>query len=273
MSQTVTASSVCANDDGSAIHTETHESLPLQTRPWYSCTIGADPPATLSRVTGRPETRVTSHGHLSRSMMDAKHWPRRPSRIGHRQDVFRNWRMHPSHGRSPTLSDTRKVAQHFAATGDTTGLRGVILVAPAPLRGIQLPAEAKQQQSAACTNANSVRGVLHHVLPAGPGSLTEHDEQQCIRDPLRGNDHVKAAWPEYGLEADYAELEAKISDPVTVLRGDKDFERDTVGQLGVDCGWINKTVEDCGHLVPLERPHRVVTEILVLLDSVRGHPG
>lgn len=164
-----------------------------------------------------------------------------------------------------------KVAQHYAATAKPSHLKGLFLVAPAPLRGLQLPAEAKQQQRAAYQSAESVQFVLDNVLTAQSGALPAEVVRQVVSDSLRGNDFAKAAWPEYGMEEDYSELVREISVPVISLRGDKDFERDNVGLLGVDQGWSNKTVENCGHLIPLEQPEILASELFEFTLDISQH--
>ena len=161
-----------------------------------------------------------------------------------------------------------KVVQHYAATMAPPGLKGLVLVAPAPLHALEFPEEAKKQSLAAYQKEKSVRFVLVNVLTAGPGALTEDVTTQCVADSMRGNEWATRAWPEYGPGDDYGELEGKIGVPALVLRGDKDFERDTVGPLGVEKGWVNRTVEDCGHLIPLEQPGRLGKEMLAFIGEV-----
>ncbi|KAL1631933.1 hypothetical protein SLS56_004138 [Neofusicoccum ribis] len=165
-----------------------------------------------------------------------------------------------------------KVVQHYAATvaaaAASPHLKGLVLVAPAPLRGLELPAEAKAQQRAAYESAESVRFVLDNVLTAAPGTLVDDAVAACVRDSLRGNEWAKVAWPEYALGQDFGDLVDRIQAPVLVLRGDKDFEGDMVGLLGTDSGWINKDVENCGHLIPLEQPVQLGKEILAFIRKI-----
>ncbi|KAL9616221.1 MAG: hypothetical protein Q9160_008894 [Pyrenula sp. 1 TL-2023] len=161
-----------------------------------------------------------------------------------------------------------KVAQHYAATAVTLYLKGLILVAPAPLLGLDPPAETKRQQATAYQNAESVEFVLNHVLTAGPGTLTKDVTATCVRDSLRGNKWAKKAWPEYVSGEDYGDLMDKIGVRTLVLRGDKDFERDIVGSMGLDLGWINRGVVDCGHLIPLEQPMVLEKEISAFMQQV-----
>ncbi|TRX92091.1 hypothetical protein FHL15_006958 [Xylaria flabelliformis] len=161
-----------------------------------------------------------------------------------------------------------KVVQHYAAANTSLSLKGLVLVAPAPLGGLDFPPEAKAQQRAAYQSADGVRFVLENVLTARPGTLEEVAMNQCIRDSMRGNEAATAAWPDYACAEDYGDLEDKIKVPVLVLRGDKDFERDLVGQLGAKLNWIHKTIEDCGHLIPLEKPERLAEEMMRFVKQV-----
>ncbi|OJD35961.1 hydrolase [Diplodia corticola] len=166
-----------------------------------------------------------------------------------------------------------KVAMHYAATARPRprGLRGMVLVAPAPLRGgLRLPREEKERQRGAYASAEAVRAVLDDVLTAG--GLQEEVRERCVRDSMRGGEAATRAWVEYAAEEDFGGLEGGIEEglPVLVVRGDGDFERGIVGELGVERGWRNEVVEGCGHLVPLEKP-----EVLgrMIAEFVEGLPG
>ncbi|KAI1750330.1 alpha/beta-hydrolase [Xylaria castorea] len=161
-----------------------------------------------------------------------------------------------------------KVAQHYAATNTSPSLKGLVLIAPAPLGGLDFPPEIKAQQRAAYQSVDGVRHALENVLTARPGTLDEEAMSQCIQDSMRGNKAATAAWPDYASVEDYKELEKKIKVPVLVLRGDRDFERDLVGQLGAKLGWIHETIEDCGHLIPLEKPECLTEEILKFVERI-----
>jgi pimeloyl-ACP methyl ester carboxylesterase len=164
-----------------------------------------------------------------------------------------------------------KVAQHYAASTPSPGLKGLILVAPAPLHGLKFPEDAKKQQLEAYKSASNVRFVVENVLTAGPGSLSDEDLQQCVHDSMRSNEEAAAAWPEYACEENFGELEEGLTNgkvPVLVLRGDKDFERDLVGDMGTAKGWVARTVRDCGHLIPLERPEILSDEIAKFVEGL-----
>lgn len=161
-----------------------------------------------------------------------------------------------------------KVAQHYAATASPHQLKGMVLVAPAPLRGMELPEEAKRQQRAAYQTTESVEFVLNHVLAAGPGTLAEDVVASCVKDSLRGSDWAKSAWPDYSMGENYGDLANKIRVPVLVLRGDRDFERNVVGILGVGAEWINKDVKTCGHLIPLEQPTQLGDDITAFIKEI-----
>ena len=159
-------------------------------------------------------------------------------------------------------SISAKVAQHYAATAASPNLKGLVLVAPAPLRSLDLSVEAKRQQRALYQSTESAEFVLNNVLTAAPQTLSEDAVATCARDSLRGNKWAKTAWPDYAMGEDYGDMMDQINKPVLVLRGDQDFERDTVGHLGADAGSMNKDIENCGHLVSLEQPMQLGKEIL-----------
>ncbi|KAI0812917.1 alpha/beta-hydrolase [Xylaria sp. FL0064] len=161
-----------------------------------------------------------------------------------------------------------KIAQHYAATKSSPALKGLVLVAPAPLAGMELPPDKKAEQRAAYQSEDGVRFVLENVLTAGPGTLDKEAMDQCIRDSMRGNEAATAAWPDYASAENHGDLEGKIQVPVLVLRGDKDFERGLFEELGTDLGWTQKTIQDCGHLVPLEKPEYLADEIRRFVDGL-----
>ncbi|KAI3333504.1 hypothetical protein F4824DRAFT_471876 [Ustulina deusta] len=76
---------------------------------------------------------------------------------------------------------------------------------------------------------------------------------QCVRDSTGSNEAATAAWPDYASTERDGELEEKIRVTVLVLRGDEDFERDLLGELGAKLRWAQKSIQDCRHLIPLEK--------------------
>ncbi|GME24628.1 hypothetical protein GTA08_BOTSDO08059 [Neofusicoccum parvum] len=150
----------------------------------------------------------------------------------------------------------------LSATGLRDGRAGFVLV------GHSMGAKVAQHYAATAESAESVRFVLDNVLTAAPGALAEDAVAACVGDSLRGNEWAKVAWPEYALGQGFGDLVDRIQAPVLVLRGDKDFEKDMVGLLGTDSGWINKDIENCGHLVPLEQPVQLGKEILAFVRKI-----
>ncbi|KAI0399139.1 alpha/beta-hydrolase [Xylaria palmicola] len=161
-----------------------------------------------------------------------------------------------------------KVAQHHAATSRSPSLKGVILIAPAPLRGLDFPPDIREQQRMAYQSEEGVRFALENILSARPGTLGKGVMDQCILDSMRGNEAATTAWPDYAAAEDFSELEEEIRVPVLVLRGDRDFEGDMVGQLGAELGWVQKTIEDCGHLIPLEKPECLARDIKEFVERL-----
>lgn len=152
-------------------------------------------------------------------------------------------------------------------------LKGLALVAPAPLAALNLPPEMKAQQLLAYESEDSVRWTVNNVL-ANPKKITEPDINLVIRDSLSGNSFAKAAWPSYGMQEDISQgvreaLASRSGLRASVLLGEFDIvetmERVDAGviqfvrQNGVEVSLT--VVEGIKHLIPLEDPESIYKEI------------
>ncbi|KAF7343371.1 Alpha/beta fold family hydrolase [Mycena venus] len=158
-----------------------------------------------------------------------------------------------------------KVAQVLAARGDLDGLlKGLILIGPAPLGKLELPAEMREQQVAAYSSRESAELALKYVLL---GSDVGADELRLLVDNcVEGSEHARTAWPKYGMQEDYEELVARgLKMPVAVVVGGLDkvetIERvnervvQVLKKAGAD---VTMTVlEGVGHLMPVEAPRQL----------------
>lgn len=166
-----------------------------------------------------------------------------------------------------------KVAQYYVATRSgpqRERVKGLVLVAPAPLWSIFTPPEIKEQSRAAYYDAVMAEGGIRGVITARPDSLDDATVKLLVEDAMRGSKHAIDQWPEYGSSCDYAHLETQVPGPVLVLRGDKDFQKDYVGLLGMDKGWSNITVPDCGHMMHLEQTNVLGEHIKAFVERVKG---
>ncbi len=148
-----------------------------------------------------------------------------------------------------------KVAQ-LLASRRPGGLAGLVLVAPTPAGGVQVPEEQRRAMLSAYDDAASVAGALDNVLTAGP--LTAELRQQAIEDSLRGAPQAKRAWPTSGRAEDVAADIDRINVPTIVITGELDkidpvpiLQRDVVERIR---GTRLEILSGAGHLLPMERP-------------------
>ena len=154
-----------------------------------------------------------------------------------------------------------KVAQLVAAQRPA-GLRRLILIAPAPPTGLDVPQEQRQGMTAsyqAREGAEMVIGILS-ALP-----LSDAHCEQVIEDTLCGSPEAKRAWPETGMTKDISGQASKIDVPVRVIVGSADnieteaslraaFERVIPGTQFI-------VLPGVGHLAPLEASAEVAEAI------------
>ncbi|RKS77514.1 pimeloyl-ACP methyl ester carboxylesterase [Motilibacter peucedani] len=162
-----------------------------------------------------------------------------------------------------------KVAQVLAAR-HPAGLRGLVLVAPAPARPADEVTPAYQAQLAtAYDSAESVAGVRDAVLTATalPGELGT----QVVEDSLAsGSEYARTEWPLRGIAEDVSAETARIGVPVLVVAG----EHDRVEPVAVVQAHLMPFLQHgrltvlrgSGHLVPLEAPAELARAIAAFLD-------
>ncbi|KAJ7765871.1 Alpha/Beta hydrolase protein [Mycena maculata] len=118
-----------------------------------------------------------------------------------------------------------KIAQVLAARGDLDGLlKGLVLIGPAPLGRLELPAEMREQQITAYSSRESAEMALKYVLL---GSDVGADElRRLVDDCVGGSEQTRMAWPKYGTREDYENLATSGAEglkiPVTIVVGGLD---------------------------------------------------
>ncbi|KAF8208118.1 Alpha/Beta hydrolase protein [Mycena galopus ATCC 62051] len=154
-----------------------------------------------------------------------------------------------------------KIAQVLAARGDLGALlKGLVLIGPAPVGKLELPAEMREQQMTAYSSRESAELALKYVML---GSDVGADEVRLLVDDcVGGNEHAKMAWPKYGTREDYEVLlaAASLKIPVAVVVGSLDkietAERvdEKVVRVLEKAGAFVKVavIQDAGHLMPVE---------------------
>ena len=161
------------------------------------------------------------------------------------------------------LSMGAKVAQLVAGRGRLDGLKGLILVSPAPPTPMELPEEMREQQIHAYDNASSAEFVAKNVLTVS--SPSESTVQSLVRDMLRGNEWARAAWPSYAMAEDVSHVTHNIKLPVLVVAAKKDVVEPLDRVQKEVCGRIQSAqlvvLENSGHLSPIDDPLKLANHI------------
>ncbi|ORY29361.1 putative hydrolase [Naematelia encephala] len=156
-----------------------------------------------------------------------------------------------------------KVAQLVAGRGQTPGLRGLVLLAPAPPTPLVLPPDMQATQLAAYSSGASAEFVVRNVLSASP--LPDATIATTVEDMLKGNPYAKAAWPGYVMAEDISSAATAIRGPVLVLAAELDqvepVERVQTQVVARIAGAEMRIVKGSGHLLPLEAPAAVARHI------------
>ncbi len=147
-----------------------------------------------------------------------------------------------------------KVAQLVAARRPV-GLKGLILVAPAPPTPLAVPEDVRQSYVALYQTREGVETVIGNLTPH---PLAEASREQIIEDSLRGSPDAKREWPERGMVEDIAREASKIAAPVHVIAGGDDGVepeaslRAAFGKVIPGAKFI--VIPGVGHMAPLEAP-------------------
>lgn len=162
-----------------------------------------------------------------------------------------------------------KVAQ-LLATQRPAGLRGVVLVAPAPARPATIPPAVLEQMAHAYDSRASVEATLDAVLRHAP--LDAALREQVVADSLAGGAAARRHWPRHTILEDVSRDLDRIDVPVLVIAGEHDrvepvaLMRSNV--LALIDGAELDVLADTGHLIPLERPAALADRIARFRDAV-----
>ena len=164
-----------------------------------------------------------------------------------------------------------KIAQ-LIASRRPAGLRGVVLVAPAPPTALALPLEVRAGMVAAYDTRESIEGALEHVLTGRP--LTPQQREQVIEDSMSGTPEARLAWPMEISQTDITDAVRRIEVPVLVLSGDTD-KVDTTDTLEAElmprlAHAELRVLPGVGHLVPLEAPEEAARSIAAFVERLRA---
>lgn len=168
-----------------------------------------------------------------------------------------------------------KVAQLVASRRPRglRGLRGLVLVAPAPPTPLALPLDARQGMVHAYDSRESIVATVQQVL--APDGLSDRDLDTVIADSLAGALQARTAWPLATSQEDITADMPKIDVPVIVITG----EHDRVDPPEVLLRELLPRIPQArlvvlpgvGHLLPLEAPADLASVIKAfVLAQTRG---
>lgn len=162
-----------------------------------------------------------------------------------------------------------KVAQAVAGRKVNDGLVGLVLACPAPPTPLNLSREMRDQQIHAYDNAQNAEFVTRRVLTSK--QLPIHIVQSTVNDMLKASRFAKRAWPEYAMGEDILELAKSIQVPVLVIAAGKDIVEPASRVRAEVCANIPSarliTIDDSGHLMPLEAPEEMAEIIISFLSN------
>lgn len=161
-----------------------------------------------------------------------------------------------------------KVAQ-LVAIKRPEGLRGVVLVAPAPARPVEVPEAVRSQMAQAYVNRDAVIATLDGVLRHA--ALSDELREQVVEDSLGGSAAAKREWPATVILEDVSADLAEIEVPVLVVAARHDrvepvevMESHVLAEIP---GARLEVIDDSGHLIPLEQPQELSDRIAAFRDA------
>ncbi|KAI9654224.1 MAG: hypothetical protein M1821_006752 [Bathelium mastoideum] len=155
----------------------------------------------------------------------------------------------------------------MAVGEQSISVKGLAFVAPAPPSSLVLPSEMRDQQRTAYNSAESATFTVTNIL-SSRDLLTDEDVSIAVEDSLGGSKSAKEAWPLYGMGEEIMILKGNGM-AVVVVAGENDVVETKQRVLGEVVEKLQerdfrvdfRTIDSGKHLLPLERPHAIVTAI------------
>ena len=175
-----------------------------------------------------------------------------------------------------------KIAQ-IVAGDEPKGLIGLALISPVPVSPWILSRSKMERLYGSCKSTIEALDFANSVLSARPGSLKVSDLDTISAHAIRQDAAFTTAWLREGCEGkegDWSQVLEEIGVPSMAIAGisDRLISVQTVRDKVYDkiYGCIMVEVEDAGHLLPLERPKKLLEELQAFVDAcvdVRKHDG
>lgn len=175
-----------------------------------------------------------------------------------------------------------KIAQ-IVASGNPDGLIGLALINPVPASPWILSSRNMERLYGSCQSKTEALDFANSMLNAQPGSIKVSELDMISTNATKQDTALTIAWlreGSEGKEGDWSGVLDKIKVPAMAITGifDKLVDVKTVRDEIYDkiYGCIMVEVEDAGHLLPLERPKKLTTELQAFVDAcvdVRKYDG
>lgn len=175
-----------------------------------------------------------------------------------------------------------KIAQ-IVASSRPEGLIGLALINPIPASPWILSRPNMERLYGSCETKTEALNFANGVLGACPGSLSVSDLDLISAHAVQQDTALTIAWlregPE-GKEGDWSGVLNKIDVPALAIAGISDMligvqtVRESVYEKIYGCLMVE--VEDAGHLLPLERPKKLLGELHAFVEAcvdVRKYDG
>ena len=175
-----------------------------------------------------------------------------------------------------------KIAQIIAGD-DPKGLIGLALINPIPASPWILSEPLMRRLHGSCVTKTEALDFANGVLSARPGSLKVSDLDAISDHAMTQDTALTKAWlreGHEGKEGDWSEALENIAIPAMAIAGTKNrlisvqSVRDKVYDKIYGCVMVE--IEDAGHLLPLERPQKLLQELQAFFDAcvdVRKYHG
>jgi len=163
-----------------------------------------------------------------------------------------------------------KISQ-LIASRHPEGLRGLVLVAPAPPTPLQFPDEARETQIHAYDNRENVLQTIRFLTSRMPAPEVV---EQIVEDSMSGSREATLAYPTSSILEDISSEVSRITVPTFVLAGELDkldsieqHKREVVARIPNARFTI---VKGSGHLIPIDEPVQLAQEIASFVTQLTG---
>jgi pimeloyl-ACP methyl ester carboxylesterase len=154
-----------------------------------------------------------------------------------------------------------KISQ-LIGSRDPEGLKGLVLVAPAPPTPLRLPDEAREIQIHAYENRENVLQAISFLNARTP---SPDIVEQIIEDSMSGSREATLAYPTGSILEDISSEVSKISVPTLVLASELDrvdsieqHKREVVARIR---NAQFEIISGSGHLIPIDEPVQLANAI------------